>query len=197
MGALIISAYPGCGKSTYYSMWSMYSENNVWRIHKGEPAYCVEKTDKFAGDKIIDSDSSYYSWTTTGTSGNKIRNPDFPNNYVQRIMEFTKTEDIIFVSSHDIVRAALSANHIPYVLVYPERCLKSIYIENYKSRGNSAEFIKNQFDNWDAYHTSMESDPTPFKYVLNMRESSPYITTSVIMEIKQMIRGKELEEIIL
>lgn len=31
MKAKIISAFPACGKSTYYKEWSQHSKDNVWR----------------------------------------------------------------------------------------------------------------------------------------------------------------------
>ena len=58
----VISAFPGCGKS-----WCF---NNL--------------QDKY---KMLDSDSSNFSWAY-GEEGQKLgRNPDFPQNYISHIKE--------------------------------------------------------------------------------------------------------------
>ena len=50
--------------------------------------------------------------------------------------------DIIFVSSHDVVRQALKDNNMFYYLVYPCRCIKDEYLQRYKDRGNNNSFIE-------------------------------------------------------
>ena len=89
--AKVISAFPCCGKS--------YFSSNHMDIY------------------TIDLDSSFYSWTDH--NGTKIRNPDFPDNYIQEIKRLSDNYSFIFVSSHISVRTALSDNKIPYILVYP------------------------------------------------------------------------------
>ena len=75
MSALVISAFPGCGKTTFYNEW----RNN-------------------SGKRILDSDSSLFSWIYDD-EGNKTdkRNPDFPNNYIQHIKEHLETAGIILL----------------------------------------------------------------------------------------------------
>ena len=63
MTALVISAFPGCGKSTYYNM---YKDTQ----------------------KILDSDSSEFSWIKDENGNNtKERNPEFPMNYINHIKD--------------------------------------------------------------------------------------------------------------
>ena len=93
MTATIISAFPCCGKSY------LVKNNNT-------------------GKRLLDLESSYFSWMMS--HGSKIRNPDFPNNYMDEINKHIDEYDYIFVSSHISVRTALHDHHIPYILVYPE-----------------------------------------------------------------------------
>jgi hypothetical protein len=87
---MIISAFPCCGKSFYSK-----EHNNS-----------------------LDLESSAFSWMES--HGTKIRNPDFPNNYVDALMSVQEKYDYIFVSSHSSVRVALKNFKIDYALVYPD-----------------------------------------------------------------------------
>lgn len=73
---------------------------------------------------ILDSDSSQFSWTQK--EDGKVRNPDFPNNYIKHIKENIGRVDFIFVSSHKEVREALDNAGIEFYLVYPDTILDSI-----------------------------------------------------------------------
>jgi len=86
---LIISAFPGCGKSFAYEA---LKEKIV----------------------ILDSDSSDYSWTEKSSG---VRHPDFPANYIKHIKDNIGASDIIMVSSHAEVRTALKEAGLSYLLV--------------------------------------------------------------------------------
>ena len=166
MKAKVISAFPGCGKTTYYKKWSQYSPENVWRReNNGEQVY-----NKYGaiGEKILDSDSSLFSWIYD-ENGNKtdVRNPDFPNNYIQHIKEHLETEDAIFVSSHKVVRDALREAGIEYYLIYPNRSRKVEWMQRFKDRGNDEAFIKFQEEHWDEFISDMENETFPKKRVLS------------------------------
>ena len=92
MVAKIISAFPCCGKS--------YFAKTHIDIHS------------------LDLDSSFYS--CIDNHGSKVRNPNFPDNYINDIKEYMENYDFIFVSSHISVRTALRNRNIPYILVYPD-----------------------------------------------------------------------------
>lgn len=87
--------------------------------------------------KILDSDSS------------KFDKSNFPQNYIQHIKENIGKVEIIFVSSHKIVREALVREELDFYLVYPEKYLKNEYLERYKNRGDTQEFVQLISDNWD------------------------------------------------
>ena len=128
-GMRLISGFPGIGKSHYF------------RIIQEDGT-----------KKVLDSDSTNFSWIEKG-----VRNPDFPNNYIEHIKKNMDTADIILISSHDIVRNALVKNRIPFILVYPSREIKEEYIKRYKERGSDENFINLLQNNWDKFIDDCES----------------------------------------
>lgn len=137
MKTKIISAFPGTGK-TYY--------------HKNHP------------ETTLDSDSSQFSWwyddkgnKVLDEDGNQIRNPYFPSNYIKHIISNIGKYEYIFVSSHKEVRDALVANCLLFYLVYPDYDDKKIYIERYKQRGSSDDFINLVTSNWEDWIDELEN----------------------------------------
>lgn len=126
----LISAFPGTGKSHYY-------RNNS------------------DGKIILDSDSSLFSWARDSLY-NKIRNPRFPENYINHIKENLGKADIIFISSHKEVRDALVKENLDFYLIYPERGNKQEYVERYIQRASSAPFIGLLQREWDNWITELE-----------------------------------------
>ncbi|MDT0160378.1 hypothetical protein [Bacillus sp. AG4(2022)] len=104
---------------------------------------------------VLDSDSSRFSWI------NLVRNPQFPDNYMRHIKNNLGFVDNILISSHDVVRKALKENNLNYVLVYPSIDLKEEYIERYKSRGSSKDFIEHIENNWEKYILEIEKETFP------------------------------------
>ena len=139
----IISAFPGCGKSYYYNKSKFY--------------YCDSWN-----RKVLDSDSSNFSWLKDSEGNNtKQRNPEFPQNYIDHIKENIGKADIIFVSSHKVVREALESNGIQYTLVYPEIGAKEEWLKRFKNRGDNEGFIKFISDNWDNFIKEMKQENFP------------------------------------
>lgn len=144
MEAKVISAFPACGKSYFYE--------NFQNCFNG----------------ILDSDSSEFSWIKDENGNNTdVRNPDFPNNYIQHIKDNLDKVDIIFVSSHEVVRHALWDNGIDYLLVYPNKDLKNQWIERFKKRGNNDKFINFISNNWDKFINDMDEETFPYKFRIN------------------------------
>ncbi|AMS01258.1 AAA family ATPase [Bacillus phage AR9] len=122
----IISGFPGIGKSTLYNNTDL---------------------------KVLDSDSSNFSWSRPG-----VRNKDFPQNYIDHIKENMGKVDIILVSSHDVVREALNDNNIDYYIVYPDIKLKDEYLKRYKERGNDDKFLSFIEKNWESFINAIEDE---------------------------------------
>lgn len=127
---LIISGFPGVGKS------SLVAKN----------------------PDALDSDSSMYTWYV-GEDGEKVRNPLFPENYIEHIKQNIGEVPVILVSTHKDVRDALVENEIPFTLVYPHRSLKDEYVERYISRESPEPLINAIKDNWDIWIDDLEKSP--------------------------------------
>ena len=148
MKTIIISAFPGTGKTYFYEK---YKNSDI---------------------KVLDSDSSNFSWIKDKNGNNTTkRNPDFPQNYINHIKENIGKADIIFVSSHDIVRQSLYDNGIKYIVAYPDNDCKDEYLERYRNRGNTEEFINMMNKNWDKFINSMKNDKGAYmKWILGINQ---------------------------
>jgi hypothetical protein len=138
MTAMIVSAFPGIGKTHVF--------NNP----------------PLPGLTILDSDSSQFSWAAPGE-----RHPEFPANYIEHIKSHRVGTDIILVSSHKEVRAALVEAKLPFALVFPNRDLKAAYVERFIRRGSSVSFIKLVETKWDEWITELEAQVGCFAITIN------------------------------
>lgn len=160
----IISAFPACGKT-----------------------YAVEELNK-RGLIALDSDSSNFSWmerkrteeelekaaeiwssvprkmsktwymTAIEDDLIKVRNPEFPKNYIEHIKENIGKVDYIFVSSHKEVREALLEAEIPFTLIVPARDMKAEWIGRCWLRGSGEDFCKMLNINWDKWMDEIIED---------------------------------------
>ena len=126
----IISAFPACGKTYVF--------------------------ENFKDKIILDSDSSRFSWVIVGKQ--KVRHPDFPQNYINHIKENIGKADYILVSTHENVRRALEDDGIDFYLVYPDRSLKAEWIGRCFLRGSDDKFCRLISDNWDEWIDQLEED---------------------------------------
>lgn len=138
MRTIILSAFPGMGKS-----------------------YAVKHSSQY---KMLDLESSEYSWIETDEG--KVRNPMFPQNYIEVIKKlvYQGSYQVIFISSHKIVRQALQENKIKYYFVYPDISLKEEYIKRFKQRGNNQNFIEQLKKNWELWINQIQNEKSDKKY---------------------------------
>lgn len=132
----VIAAFPACGKTFYF--------NNI------------------EGNTIVlDSDSSKFSWVEIDDGNNgwrRERNPDFPKNYIDHIKENIGEADYIFVSTHEVVRKALTEAEIDFSIVFPKQSLKEEWIGRCFLRGSNEEFCQMIADQWDYWILQMEEE---------------------------------------
>lgn len=113
----------------------------------GKTYYCnvdISQYDHTPYGYCIDSDSS------------KFDKENFPANYIEHIKLNIGRHAIIFVSSHKQVRDALVAEGLPFTLVYPDITLRSQYIDRYRQRGSSEQFIDLIDRNWEEWIRDLE-----------------------------------------
>ena len=135
MKTKIFSVFPACGKT-----------------------WLCEHQEQY-GLKILDSDSSKFSWLYVDTDEfgepldgyRRVRNPDFPANYIKHIKENMGEYDYIFVSSHASVREALEVEDIDFTIVYPSMSCFAEWIGRCFIRDKRGESGCNPdvlYDNW-------------------------------------------------
>lgn len=170
MNALVISGFPGIGKT--------YACQELKRSLKN----------------VLDSDSSTFSWDRQpngeiklGKDGQKLRHPNFPNNYIEHIRAHLGKADIIFVSSHDNIRDALNKALIPHALVYPAYEMKDEMVQRYMLRGSGSGFVDLIRNNWDAFINGMKRDECPNKIEL---KPGQYLSDILVDVIRTMGKCK-------
>lgn len=102
-------------------------------------------------DKISDSDSSKFSWSSPG-----VRNVEFPRNYIKHIKGTPK--QIVLVSSHKEVRDALVESGLNWIFVRPATVLRDVYVERARLRGSPVEFCDMLRRKWDEFMLDAHSE---------------------------------------
>lgn len=158
MNTRIYSVFPACGKTYLYEHQEDY------------------------GVTILDSDSSKFSWIYTDKDEwgedlegfRRLRNPDFPNNYIKHIKENIGKYDCIFVSSHASVREALDKEGIDFTIVYPEISCKAEWIGRCflrEKNGESGCGPEAMCDNWEQWISEcIETGVKHKKIILHSKE---------------------------
>ncbi len=68
---------------------------------------------------------------------------------------------------------------LPFTLVYPQRRMKDIYLDQYKMRGSSHSFVEMLRMNWDEFITQMSDQRNCLHIVLDKGE---YVSDYVIRD---------------
>lgn len=145
----VISAFPGTGKS--------YFASSI-----GQRA------------RVIDLDSGDY--TLGYTEDGKVRNQDFPKNYLTAIKKHIGKTDILFVGCQPEVVTVLRDAAIPFTLIYPQRRLMKEYAGRFQRRHNQQSFIDLLSKNWDIFLDYLERQKECERIVLG---SEQYISDVV------------------
>lgn len=94
----------------------------------------------------------------------------FPQNYIDHIKELLEDDSIehILVSSHKVVRDALAAEEINFVLIKPHHNLKKEYLRRYQERNSPQAFIDLLDKMWDEWLTEIDEENGRYsKYTLS------------------------------
>lgn len=155
-GTVIIAGFPGVGKT-----------------------YCVNNSLLKNTYRMTDSDSSLFSHIEK--NGERKIHPEWPDNYIDHIKSTFGKYDIVFVSTHQIVRDTLREERIPYTLVYPKQteANKIEYIAKYIKRGSPKKFIEFMTDNWENFLDDIFIDPWPTHYELKEGQTLFYVINDI------------------
>lgn len=85
------------------------------------------------------------------SDSSKFNKKNFPKNYVEHIKSLIGKKQLILVSSHIEVRDALVKEGIKFIYVIPSLDRKEEFLNNYRERGNTKEFIDNVNTNWERW----------------------------------------------
>ncbi|MBP3635228.1 MAG: hypothetical protein J6J17_02050 [Bacilli bacterium] len=84
-------------------------------------------------------------------TNNRIKNKDFPDNWLMKLKELMNTGNIILVPADLEIRNILVKSKIDFIFIIPDLNSEKILIERYKKRGNNKKFIEraiNQLQKW-------------------------------------------------
>lgn len=135
----VISAFPGIGKTTLVQTNKNYID--------------LESSDY----KWFDIDKTLPIEERKGTA--KTISPDFPWNYIKKIIELTDMGFNVLISSHKEVREALQAQGVKYTIVLPSLDMKEEMINRYLGRGNQENFVNLLKANYEKFVEDLAMDP--------------------------------------
>ena len=130
---MIIAASAGCGKTTLAQKYP---------------------------DTVADIESSAYKYMLDGMTRAEIEaarhtkredNPEFPQKYIDAIVEASKTHRIVCVWLNRIILPEYDRYGIPYILCYPDHEAVVEYRQRFINRGNNEDFINHVMDTYDYY----------------------------------------------
>lgn len=108
---------------------------------------------------VVDLESILWKWNyDVDITGNiesyksykyRTENVDYPQNYIDEIKKAQKQYDIVLIAYSDVICRALTDNGIEFLIAYPEKEAKDIYIERYRKRGNNKAFIDANIESFE------------------------------------------------
>lgn len=138
----IICTFAGLGK-TYLS--KKYS--NIIDFDIQEFKYIYKQSDLYNIEKL------------KGTT-NKIKNKDWPNNYIVELRKLINQEKIILIPADEEVRKILVSEKINFIFIMPSLDSKEDLITRYKKRGNNHKYIQraiNDLEQWSNLNYDYET----------------------------------------
>ncbi|MBO5348280.1 MAG: hypothetical protein J6A89_00430 [Clostridia bacterium] len=105
-------------------------------------------------ENVVDLDSANYKYIIDSQMANipeeqrkglktRIKNPDYPLNYYNAIIENCKNGKIVLIAGKKEMIDLLEKNNNEYYTVWPERKMLDEIIERCKKRGNNDDFVSN------------------------------------------------------
>lgn len=105
-------------------------------------------------ERVVDLDSADYKYIIDSEMENiskeqrkglktRIKNPDYPLNYYNAIIENYKNGKIVLIAGKKEMIDLFEKNNNEYYTVWPEREMLDEIIERCKKRGNNDDFVSN------------------------------------------------------
>lgn len=133
---------------------------------------------------VLDSDSSKFLWL------DGERHPYWPQNYAKHILGNLDRVDLILVSSHKEVRAALRANHIDYAVVAPFMTERELWLERLRKRGSPTSFVDLVDKSWETWMNEIHEE-----YILygvpTLRLTYTMYLSGIMKVVDRMMGGEE------
>lgn len=146
---MIIAAYAATGKTTLAKLYPEKIVDFVCMPYK----YQLEP-DENCGE-------------TCKANPDNIMRDDWPYNYVYAIMEIMNSGRHILIPTDLFVLMSLRMEKIPYLLCYPQRNAKDVYLQRMLNRGNTEAFIDIFIGRWDDFISEFEKDTHGQHVILN------------------------------
>ena len=112
------------------------------------------------GITACDSDSEDHHWVDRSLPREeRVERPSWVQEYVRHLQEAASEHDFVFASTHDVVRDALVAAGVRFVVVYPTKKQRDEFIRRVSERstGLHGEFGVNLLSKmWDTWLDGME-----------------------------------------
>ena len=166
---VVVSAYPCCGK-TYafehyqdkYSILDLDSDIGKfgWMFRKRTKEELDDIKEAWELEPHLLSGDGYIDKIKDEEI--KVRNPNFPANYIEHIKENIGKVDFIFVSNHLIVREAMEEAGIRYCTVYPKKEMLNEWVGRMYRRGDNDYVIKLHIDHWEEFMNNITFEPYGF-----------------------------------
>lgn len=100
----------------------------------------------------------------------KYNGDNFPDNYIQDILEEYRKGKTVLISTDRRVINELNSLGYKVLLVYPKQSLKEEYATRYIDRGSHPDFLNIVATYWEAWLTELEQDTDNDKIVLGKSE---------------------------
>jgi hypothetical protein len=121
---------------------------------------------------VIDLESSQYQWQNADSKsiesakGNYTKkNPNWPKNYINEIITKNNQKYIVLISAQPIILHELEKKKIEFNTVTPEIDDKEIYLDRYKNRGNSKEFVSLMSKNFERFVNDLDTNKAAKKHI--------------------------------
>lgn len=86
-----------------------------------------------------------------------VKEYGWQRNYVECALALAEKFDYVFLSTHDVVIDELSRRGEKFFVVYPSRYLKDEYMDRFKKRGSSQEYIARFRSRWEGFIDKLEN----------------------------------------